>query len=285
MKKNLNTFAATLGLCACAMAHDGRRFEIIQYPEGTLAAQGYISGTDPADDGGGIRRPYLNAIHGHWSNNPSITAASATLPGFDIFNPGQLAGHQLTAELVGASKWVGPDPSHGATNESDPPTLVALDPGEIIYVTYNIVTVTTNAPGSLTLRQNVPVGPLLDVDLAYDIAQHPSGVLYALEFILSSGNPEIEDSSSVYVILSPDGANHMERLHHAALRLESFLGLDPCDADYNRDGAVAVGDILDYLSAWASGTDERADTNNDGLFSVGDILDYLALWSAGCPNN
>ena len=51
-------------------------FEIV-VNDGQLAAQGYIS--NGVDDGGGVVRPYLNAIHGHWANNPSpaIEAASA----------------------------------------------------------------------------------------------------------------------------------------------------------------------------------------------------------------
>lgn len=57
----------------------------------------------------------------------------------------------------------------------------------------------------------------------------------------------------------------------------------PCDADFNNDGAVTVGDILDYLSAWSLGTDPRADTNKDGNFFVGDILDWIQIWAAGCP--
>lgn len=56
-----------------------------------------------------------------------------------------------------------------------------------------------------------------------------------------------------------------------------------CVADFGGDGTVAVGDILDFLSAWASGTDPRADINGDGVYAVGDILDYLSLWSSGCP--
>lgn len=50
--------------------------------------------------------------------------------------------------------------------------------------------------------------------------------------------------------------------------------------DFSRDGVVAVGDILDFLSAWSVG-DARGDINNDGVFAVGDILDFLSVWAMG----
>lgn len=204
-----------------AFGHDGRRLDIQVY-ENQLIAQGYISGADPSDDGGGVVRPYINAIHGHWTNNPSpgIDAASATLPGFDLFSGGALTGSSLSLELVGASKW------------SDVPTMPApgtvpdLQPlvGEEIFVGYQGDFHSTAAPGSFTLIESVAPGGLLDIDLTYDIASEPVGSLYVLEFVLSTSAAGIADSSTVHVILSPDGANHMERLHHASLYLESYLG-------------------------------------------------------------
>lgn len=52
-----------------------------------------------------------------------------------------------------------------------------------------------------------------------------------------------------------------------------------CVADWNRDGAVSVSDILDYLTSWSSGS---GDMNYDGEISVGDALDFLGSWSVGC---
>jgi uncharacterized membrane protein len=53
-----------------------------------------------------------------------------------------------------------------------------------------------------------------------------------------------------------------------------------CPADFNADGALAVQDIFDYLSAWFGGA-ATADFNGGGL-SVQDIFDYLGAWFAGC---
>ncbi|MEL6741291.1 MAG: prepilin-type N-terminal cleavage/methylation domain-containing protein, partial [Planctomycetota bacterium] len=66
------------------LEHDGRRLRI-EVVDNTLVAQGYISGANPSDDGGGVVRPYINAIHGHWENNPAsgVNAASARRPRTD----------------------------------------------------------------------------------------------------------------------------------------------------------------------------------------------------------
>lgn len=56
-----------------------------------------------------------------------------------------------------------------------------------------------------------------------------------------------------------------------------------CPGDFSCDGTNAVGDILDFLSAWSAQTDPRADFNADSSYAVGDILDFLAAWSNGCP--
>ena len=41
-----------------------------------IIAQGYLSGSNPTNDGAGLIRPYINTIHGHWTNNPLATIDS-----------------------------------------------------------------------------------------------------------------------------------------------------------------------------------------------------------------
>jgi hypothetical protein len=53
-----------------------------------------------------------------------------------------------------------------------------------------------------------------------------------------------------------------------------------CPADFNGDGALAVQDIFDFLTAWFAGS-ATADFSGGGL-SVQDIFDYLAAWFTGC---
>lgn len=196
-----------------AFGHSGRRFEIL-VNEGQLVAQGYITPGQP-DDGGGLIRPYYNAIHGHWENLGG--SAFADLPGFDIFTPGSLAGHDVTLELLGASKWVSPPtmPSPGTI-----PNLVPLDVGEVIEVGIGIDTVDTDALGVLTLASSIPAGGAEDLDLLYTTNTNPTGLLYALQWRLSTTAPGISDSEDVYTILTPE-----DELHDAALYLESYLGI------------------------------------------------------------
>ncbi|MBY0262447.1 MAG: hypothetical protein K2Q20_08895, partial [Phycisphaerales bacterium] len=56
---------------------------------------------------------------------------------------------------------------------------------------------------------------------------------------------------------------------------------DDCQADYNGDQTVAVGDIFSFLSDWFDG---EPDTDLDGNGrTVQDIFAFLSLWFAGCP--
>lgn len=54
-----------------------------------------------------------------------------------------------------------------------------------------------------------------------------------------------------------------------------------CRADVDLDGFVAVGDLLEFLGAWAV-EGGSGDWNGDGVWGVGDILDFLSAWSRGC---
>jgi len=61
------------------MAHDGKRLDIVVI-DYQLFAQGYLSGTDPVDDGGGIVRPWMNTIHSHFTNVGTNNIADSQLP-------------------------------------------------------------------------------------------------------------------------------------------------------------------------------------------------------------
>jgi hypothetical protein len=52
-----------------------------------------------------------------------------------------------------------------------------------------------------------------------------------------------------------------------------------CEGDFNRDGAVGVQDLFDFLGGYFSG---QADTNLSGATTVQDIFDFLTAWFAGC---
>ena len=52
-------------------------------------------------------------------------------------------------------------------------------------------------------------------------------------------------------------------------------------ADYNRDGVLSVQDIFDFLSGWFN-ANLRTDFNFSGTRDVQDIFDFLGAWFAGC---
>lgn len=198
-----------------AWAHDGRRFEV-KVLENQLLGHGYIS--DGVDDGGGVVRPYYNALHGHWENNPTpgVTAASADLPGYDVLDAADpLIGYDLVWTLTGARKWSNPVVGGPIVFED-----LALE--EEIFVTFGNSTVSTGPTfglGPLTLLDVFTGGNGGDIDLTYDIGLEPTGVLYVLESTLSTSSPGVWESGTLFTIFAPEG-----ELHHESLYLESQLG-------------------------------------------------------------
>ena len=60
------------------------------------------------------------------------------------------------------------------------------------------------------------------------------------------------------------------------IRLES----SPCPADFNRDGGVDGGDVVDFFAAWEGG-ESSADVNEDGGVDGSDTDVFFAAWEAG----
>ena len=61
--------------------------------------------------------------------------------------------------------------------------------------------------------------------------------------------------------------------------LISLRGL-PCPADFNHDGGVDGGDMVDFFAAWEAG-ESTADVNLDDGVDGGDIDVFFAAWEAG----
>jgi len=251
MKTNVSigSILLVLGISAAAEAHSGRRMEILII-DNQLFTQGYVSGTNPTDDGGGLVRPYYNALHDHWGNLGPV--AVADLPGFDLHNPAGLLGYDLTLALTGAGKWFDPmnnvhggHGGHGGSGghggHGGTPVLAPLDPAETISIGYGTqATIDTDSLGSFVLADNI-AGPVLDIDLQYSIMLNPENTVYFLEWQLATAAPGIAASEPIYTILSPD-RNSTNPLHHSALALERHLGIaipEPTGA-----GFLAVASLL-----------------------------------------
>ena len=219
------TMSLFLTLPDLCLAHAGRRFEVKTEQSGgmeKLYAQGYnSSGTD---DGGGVTRSYTNAIHDHWSN--IFGSATTGLPSFDVLDAGSLEGFGLYAELVGVTKWVDPPlMDMGGMMMVPSGTVPNLEPltSENVIVAKDSQMVSNSALGTLLLDDSISAAGE-HLDLVYGIDLEPSGVLYAVEWVLSTDAPGVMPSDSIYAILSPDGANMSEKMHAESLYLESYLG-------------------------------------------------------------
>lgn len=207
-------------------AHTGRRFTV-EAIGGKIQAQGINFGLP---DGLPFIRPYVNSLHDHWRNVEGLEAAVASLPGFDVpFYATPLVGNRLEIELLSVQRWVDPPlmPPPGTV-----PRLEPLDPGSTVSLTGPSGEITSTELGVLELSGEVPTEGLTDVDLIYQIETKPVGEIYVFEYQLratpvASGAAHLQPSDSIYVLLSPDGADPSERLHHASLYLEQYVTTIP----------------------------------------------------------
>ena len=67
------------------------------------------------------------------------------------------------------------------------------------------------------------------------------------------------------------------------IQRDVFRVTTPCLADFNGDGAVAVGDLVAVISEWGVCDTCPEDVNADGLVDVGDLVDVITTWGACAP--
>lgn len=210
-----------------------------------LTAQG--ANNDPAAPDYGTRT-YPNAVHDHWKavpGNPNF--AYAFSPEFDVPNPvAELQVYPLYLKWESTSKWVNPPimPPAGTV-----PDLEPLSPGELITIEsiapYNT---NSNALGDLLISPSIPATGVSDIPLYYSINTPPAGVLYALEFTLHSGSPDLQPSDSLYLIFSPPGDDPVTKLHAASLYLEEYLATTVAVPEPGTVGLVAM--VLASVAFW-----------------------------------
>ena len=228
------TLIFTLTATQMLLAHGGRRLDVVVI-DGKLFAQGYNSGS--ADQGDFVR-PYMNSIHNHWASGSTVTS----LPGFDVtlgqaFIDGGgvahpysynnqaalLQGFDLSIELTGAGKWTSPSQpfteSVFGINES-----IGIDyeseANENVSVSIDTTDLASGVPLTFDLVTDWSESTTdLDVDYTLSLNPEPTGSIYFLQWQLSSANPAIESSDSVYTIFAPP-----MQFHHQSLALEQTLG-------------------------------------------------------------
>ena len=104
--------------------------------------------------------------------------------------------------------------------------------------------VSTTSAGSLTFLSKLDGTNGHDLDLSYDIADEPSNTIYVLESMLSTSAAGVANSGTIHTILSPDGANPTEKLHHPSLYLETQLGTPIPNPAASSLLVIAVGIVL-----------------------------------------
>lgn len=219
----LLTALAVIALCTPAFAHEGRRFEV-KVIDGKLYAHGF--NTQGVDDGAGVQRSYFNALHDHFDNSETLTVfASSAQPSYDIGpDATELIGYNLQWTATGFMKWSSPA-------MSGPVSLSPLEAGELLAIVNggDIIrsdTYDNGGPATTTLAPlyNGANGTDLHLSYQYNGDAFPSGEIFVIKSILSTSAPGVEDSDTIYTLLSPDGNSPMEKLHHHSLHLEKTLG-------------------------------------------------------------
>ncbi len=227
------TLTLTLASTQFLLAHGGRRLDVVVI-DGKLAAQGYNSGDfDRAD----FVRPYLNSIHNHWQPGANVTG----LPGFDVTfadsftdengvvhaygynNQARLLeGFDLNIELTGAGKWTSPTTESYLATSLAANESIGIDYRNASIDTTDLSTGTTLAFALVDNWSSALNRIDLDPDYTLNLAPEPAGSLYFLEWQLTSENPAIAASDSVYTIFAPPS-----QVHAQALALEQTLGTSP----------------------------------------------------------
>jgi hypothetical protein len=56
----------------------------------------------------------------------------------------------------------------------------------------------------------------------------------------------------------------------------------PCPADFDHSGTLTTLDLMNFISAWLSGS-PSADFDHSGTLTAHDVLEYIDVWFVGCP--
>ena len=106
--------------------------------------------------------------------------------------------------------------------------LSPLDGGGLLEITDGFTTISYTASGLINLLSGFNGSNGQNLDPTYDyLSGNPSGVISVLERRFFTNAPGIANSNTVYTILSPIGANMVEKLHLESLYLESHPGIVP----------------------------------------------------------
>lgn len=114
-----------------------------------------------------------------------------------------------------------------APSASTIPVLTPLALGHVVTVEGAVGVANSIDFGTVTLLEDTIFGGAKDLDPLYQANFRPSNEISVLKFILRSSPPTVQSSDPILVLLSPDGATPMEKLHHAALFLENHLATVP----------------------------------------------------------
>ncbi len=80
--------------------------------------------------------------------------------------------------------------------------------------------------------------------------------------------------------INEDGRPETQALDADFALVVSGISSAGCDADWDRDGAVGLLDLLLFIDAWFSG---EGDIDGDGVSNIMDLLAYLDAWFSPCP--
>lgn len=196
----------------------------------------------------GLHQPFRDALGGP---DPSEDADNGTIRPNGIFSIRPLAGAP-PAHAAGA--WIGLytldfTPPAGAASTM---LLTASATGEFLwYDSLGAIHASTlSTPANLTLR--LPAGPTACCSHNLcAIALSPSACFAAGGFVATANACGPSPTSNC------------------------------CFGDFNRDGAAGVQDILDFVTAYLSGS-RLADVNGSGTLTVQDVFDFLSAYFGGC---
>ncbi|MBX3387043.1 MAG: hypothetical protein KF768_10770 [Phycisphaeraceae bacterium] len=126
--------------------------------------------------------------------------------------------------------------------------------------------------------------------LTQSVTDFPGVVLNTSTAAVANLNMRFQDSMGADVELP---ASKSAAFDVVWIKLQIGAPSIPCPGDYNDDGVVDLGDLLDFLGDWNPNLGQsvtpgtNGDVNSDGVVDLADLLDFLADWNPNlgstCP--
>lgn len=146
--------------------------------------------------------------------------------------------------------------------------VIEIDQGTIIPLPFNGTVSFTDAGAEYAAQ----------TPLDFEQSQAPAQALPEIPLSLPTTTNGVTADVAATLVLDEISASIIGSLVSEAV---GSPVLTECSADFNQDGGVDGGDVVDFFVAWEAG-DEAADVSQDGGIDGVDVAAFFEAWEQGC---